>query len=1112
MNYVQTWYLVIAGLLGLGIPFMFFGLQLPTAMSAAILSEAAEYVILDEEDCDFWASVPGRTGMQIKKRFYIFNCTNADNVTALGVDPEYVEIGPFEYIYEHELEHRGYNEKEKVSFYKNFKHTYKGDQKELKKEYRVINLSGMKRWESAKNKQRFQMAIEGFFETFMYSRNHLLRDMSIRKVITRFKNTKEIYDLARGLPNVTNKVIEALAHDYHYGLVLAQNVYEWSMMCDLEYPYIEHELMTYFGFSLPNFLEVKKRFCKIYNESREQNRNEACKHISNCTDYSISFSQWMHGSVIKGSYKNISFKTLYGIFEFSEYRKEFLSTINQIYRDQFSSIKWEDKSYYYLLDTYYEYPDFITDESSVFLYENMRMLYSAGKGTHNPFVAGAGPLDLSRFDSISKNLKLSKEQAFMLYCYFEYYVNNTMILEKLGGDIKKERVANYGAFVLKDISSYYTDFLDMIIYSRALHNNNKGRDCISLVKDYFTINETEGIIDSISIALCNNKKFNTDISTAVGWKYFIDATSYPFHFSYKRLYTYLNSTIHNISPDIIRAMLFNTTSRFWNTLNEIKTKVKIHYNEKTGNKACEESYSPYCSKRQLFFSQFYDSLITNHPYPDSELPKSLYISDWWTYISPYIEYIDNLTSPSINLPLPDQPITVPTEMKFLKDHFGSTNIDKTDLYNCFNLIYLYDTDVIYDIFLKIDHTDKPKVCEKFSSKFFYNATKYLIRNVQFGPMFARLKPEQVYFGYLDSLLKTEHELTDYLQGDDCTVNPWIGYNPISSNLKEETFDYLNEIHTMRTGLERNNDVRKYVRYYGNSTIYYKTLVRDTNGDKCPFVTDNPFTTEPYILDLTDGLQFSQDQTNTRRGTVKTFLDDTFRRPIQLTRATDDTYNLMNIKVDPYLLDLNTKFVSKNGIYLNNAIEMSSFYQYISMFSKIDYTNFDEQRIYKPKIKYNYSIKEDYVPPGLKEYDSYYSIEPYTGITMEYNKKLMFSLILYYDELYESISDLNIGEVLPSYSLYEKGSVSNEFLTNLAGRIFGSKYTREQIATTLTVFGVIFLLAGISMIVRSCWFTQAEITGVEEEKSIIKKEVEDENELKMLPSELEGIEDTETLLP
>ena len=73
MNYLQIWFVVIAGLLGIGIPFLFLGLELPNAMHSAIMNEAAEYVILDEEDENFWAKIPGRMDVNTQGRFIYLN-------------------------------------------------------------------------------------------------------------------------------------------------------------------------------------------------------------------------------------------------------------------------------------------------------------------------------------------------------------------------------------------------------------------------------------------------------------------------------------------------------------------------------------------------------------------------------------------------------------------------------------------------------------------------------------------------------------------------------------------------------------------------------------------------------------------------------------------------------------------------------------------------------------------------------------------------------------------------------------------------------------------------------------------------------------------------------
>ena len=114
-----------------------------------------------------------------------------------------------------------------------------------------------------KNKARFQTAIEGFFELFYYARNNLLRDMVIKDSVRHYQRIDPIYDLTKGL-DVPQEVTQALAYDHYYGLLLENNIYEWSVMCDTYEPYIEHEIMTYYGFSIPIFEIIRFRYCNDY--------------------------------------------------------------------------------------------------------------------------------------------------------------------------------------------------------------------------------------------------------------------------------------------------------------------------------------------------------------------------------------------------------------------------------------------------------------------------------------------------------------------------------------------------------------------------------------------------------------------------------------------------------------------------------------------------------------------------------------------------------------------------------------------------------------------------------------------------------------------------------
>jgi len=1090
MNKLDKYYLIVAGLLSLGIPFFFMALQIPKALTASMLSQAAEYVILDEPDYDFWAQIPGRTGIDDKKEYYIYNCTNAEEVALKGATPKFTEEGPFIYSYIHDLKDRSYNRDKpkdsRVSFIKHFEHVFKEDgSKDLKQDYRVINFAGMKRWSNIRSKPRFKLAIEGFYETFTYSKNNFVRDLLMKDLINFYKITNNIYHLTDGIKDVSKEVAVNLAEDRNYGLIQNFNVYEWTQMCNTLNPRIEHEIYNYFGFSFDSFVEVKTRFCddfyKRYNKTYESLCNKIGGLRSDCSNYNISYYQWMHGNLVdKGTYVNVTYKTLFGIYEFFLFRKKFLEMLRPIYVEQFKNLDWT-KNRYFLLDTHYEYPDFKTDEASLLLYENMEMLYNAGKGINNPFKFGPfgpvdEPLDLRPFDKISRILKVSNEHAFVLYSYFEYFVNNTVILKSLGGDLEKERIGHYGSVILKDISDYCLDFLDVLIYTRALSNKHKGFNCERAARHYFSMNDTSSIIDNLIEVICNNKEFNTDVSKAVGLKFFVEASSNPFASAYQRLFHHLKASVPSFSESIFQAMIFGNSS-FANELKEIKKKVKEHYN-KINPVICNNKFSPYCTKKQFFFAQFRNSFITKNPYPDSDLKPSDHIGDWWIFI---LEYIDYQVSdfPSYVPVLPDKPIEVPMEIPYLERYYSRSNIEYNDLYDCFNSIKLFDTDVFYSILLNASQSSKPPTCQKFGSSFFYNTTRYFIKNIQFGPMFSRLRPEEVYFGHLDRWLVVEHELVDYLDGDDCTVDPWIGFIPKNTDQSKriDAWDYLTWDHVMYTGLDDNANIRKYIEYHRNRTIFYRKLVQDKSGDKCNPESHNPFRT-PLHSDIgTDGFQFAQYGRSGKIWDSKIVMDPTSLRPLKIIRKNAESENYYDLQGDYFVQDFMNDYLCPDGVSINRGIDMTSFYQHPAVITAARYVNISEIGYHLPQVEYKRPIEKDYTPTDVHWSESFYMIEPYTGIALMTVRKLMVSLVLNYDELYESSIKEGNGEFIPYFALYENATVSKKFVDLILDGVLSSMNLRETLTIVFAVFGIVFILGGLAMIIRG-FFYQAHEVGLD----------------------------------
>jgi hypothetical protein len=472
-------------------------------------------------------------------------------------------------------------------------------------------------------------------------------------------------------------------------------------------------------------------------------------------------------------------------------------------------------------------------------------------------------------------------------------------------------------------------------------------------------------------------------------------------------------------------------------------------------------------------TQFYQSSISLFPYPESDLIASSTIADWWKIIKRYMDvtiggpkYERGFGDPT---PLPDREIVAPFEFEFLTRYYGRSPISKSDLYKCMNPIGLYDTDVIYNIFLNIRDPSKLGYCHNFATMFFLNSTRYLLRNLEFGPMFNVLQPEQIIFGYLDEYLEQEHALTDYLSGDDCSINPWIGYNPPSWDVTEKTFEHLKWNHTFRTGSDVNTDIRKYKSYFGKSYVTYRKLILDETGDTCPFETKEPFSERTFVSIATDGLQFDQFAGKTEKGDEKWFLDSTTQRPMKIWRNSEYDFKVKDIEVNAYVVDFKADQGCEKGLYIRNGLDMTSFFQLRSVVTKPRYADIDEPGLIRPIITYTYPIEKDTPPQGINTNESYFIIEPYSGITFAYEKKYLVSLAIYYDDLYTKLPEGGRGELIPYYSIYEKMKVSDNFIKIWEDSVNNARNSRKATAIAFTILGMMFVLAAVGMITRAFYF-------------------------------------------
>ena len=73
----------------MGVPFIFDSQIQDIAYQMTILTKANE---------DLWAKTMGGTGdLDILRTYYLYNCTNSEDVLYKGATPEYKEVGPYVY-------------------------------------------------------------------------------------------------------------------------------------------------------------------------------------------------------------------------------------------------------------------------------------------------------------------------------------------------------------------------------------------------------------------------------------------------------------------------------------------------------------------------------------------------------------------------------------------------------------------------------------------------------------------------------------------------------------------------------------------------------------------------------------------------------------------------------------------------------------------------------------------------------------------------------------------------------------------------------------------------------------------------------------------------------
>ena len=72
-------------------------IALPIAFPFILNNLATKNVQLTPENFSTWAEIPGPHDLRVNRDYYLYNCTNTDEIYFAGTKPKCTEIGPISY-------------------------------------------------------------------------------------------------------------------------------------------------------------------------------------------------------------------------------------------------------------------------------------------------------------------------------------------------------------------------------------------------------------------------------------------------------------------------------------------------------------------------------------------------------------------------------------------------------------------------------------------------------------------------------------------------------------------------------------------------------------------------------------------------------------------------------------------------------------------------------------------------------------------------------------------------------------------------------------------------------------------------------------------------------
>lgn len=306
--------------------------------------------------------------------------------------------------------------------------------------------------------------------------------------------------------------------------------------------------------------------------------------------------------------------------------------------------------------------------------------------------------------------------------------------------------------------------------------------------------------------------------------------------------------------------------------------------------------------------------------------------------------------------------------------------------------------------------------------------------------------EELFYGYESRLLKYQQEMSA-LQGGDRAVDPVISFIPIFEAPSDWSF---------YSGVDQTNKIKKFKSINSQDTDGKISLRRKYwDGDSISEYNFNPYPNEVSLLG-TDGYSFSP--SIHKSDSIQMYIRELQRScSFQYYNIKKDYLNMFEL----YRMRMDDASIFIKSNLYNNLIpgftNLSSIYDTPLFASKRYFKDSEyENQVDFRKISTNKTT--DDIDDIDLFYDSFVDVEPFSGVTLRSAMKLMYSIHIKNDELFEFEKDkfIPLFYIMTSFNSTDT-SISGDYLNVLVSNIAIGNFITYTGTTLLTLFFALCLL-------------------------------------------------------